>query len=266
MKNNKKTPSQTERISCVLLAGTEPRSIKEIALIPAYHGPRILPIRHEYIAAAVEDYVDCDPSCRLVDAFHACPENAARYIGLFDVKTTGCDDFRWVIGATNSMDGTLSFSLHSGIVIPGAEMAIAFHASERLIGRKGYVPREEIPNLVNENLFILRDHYNLCIERMDHLKSCKLTSPAAAELILSLFGTEVIAGRMAYEFIMAWKKPQFDYLKPRTMWSLYCLCAWFLKRLRDVVMIDRTMNLNHFFDDMSKFDKKPTRWVQSTFA
>lgn len=254
------------RISCVLGDGLELHSIVEIRAMPTIPGPRISPIRHEYIAEAIQKYIDTDTQQRLTDSMHAITENAAKYFGLFDVKTEMAKDFRWVIAATNAIDGTGSVMLHSGIVLPEVEMAIAFHHSEVVVKRTGYLPQDELDILVNETLLKLRGHFNLAFERMDHLKSCKLTSATSAELVMALLGTEVIAGRLAHEFILAWKKPPFEYIKPRNMWSLFCLCAWFLKRLRAKVLLERTQDLHSFFDDMSKFDKKPTRWVQATFA
>lgn len=255
-----------QNLSCVLGAGLETRSLPEIAILVIPPGPRVKPIRHEKIAHAVMDYIWSQKGDLLVQASHAINPTGTHYLGLFDVKTQSARDFRWLIAATNGTDGTAVFNLHSGIVIPDAEMSFVFHHTDIMIRRGNNLDDDELQALVNETLLRMRDHYNLCFERMDHLKSCKLTNQAACELICAILGVEVIAGRSAHEFINAWKKPPFAYMKPRTMWSLYCLCAWFLKRLRAHVLIERTQNLNHFFDDMAKFDKKPTRWVQDAFA
>jgi hypothetical protein len=253
------------RISLTMGDGLEQCSLTDIKLLPLCENCSAFPIRHETIALSLTRAVELQGD-KVRDSFHAITPDRAKYVGIFDIQTPESSDFRWAVMATNANNGASAFELHTGIVIPAAEMSVGFQFTDMIMKRNRLLVLDELQDLVNESLVKLKDYYNLSFMRMEHLKSKKLTREEASDIIVRLLGTEVVAGRLAHELITLWTKPQLDYLKPRTMWSLFCLSLWLLQRLRAYAIVDRTTDLHHFFDDISKFDKKPTRWVQKTFA
>jgi len=255
----------SERISLTLGDGLEPISTHALAGLPIKPGPQIAPIRHHTIQEMVVASLD-QFGYRMKDSFHAVAKEGARYVGLFDILVNETRDYRWGIMATNANDGSKTMWLHSGIILHGADNTFSVHCSDEVFKSHRFFTSDELQVLVNESVTRLNDHFNLMEHRMEHLKGKKLTSAEGHHLICNIIASEVVAGRVAAELIDRWNNPDFEYLHPRTMWSAFCLCSWFLKRLRPAALVERTINLHHFFDDVAKFNKKTTRYKQTAFA
>lgn len=258
------------RISAPLKNSMEPMSYSELRTLPT-PPDRLWPIRPDFIADMVFEYVEKFGLGKIEDAFFGASHDGNEFYGLFSVPANSLQDFKWVIGATNdnqSGGGIVrgSFEIHSGFILPYVGNAMAFSRSILIAEKKKYIPKEDIQALVNENLDVLREEFNLEFDRESHYKARKLKPEEASHIILQVIDRDVMAGRLISEFIDEWKKPQFEYLKPRTLWSLFCQCAWFLNRLQAPILIERTIKLHHLFDEIAKFNKKPTKWVQSSFA
>jgi hypothetical protein len=199
--------------------------------------------------------------------FHAATPSGYGYFGLYEYGLPPDDDeLRWVLAVTNYNDGTEALRISSAISICEVERALSFHHDITGLKKFNRVIPDQLEELVNEKAEACKDHFNLEFERMEHFKKQKLTKERAHDLLCTAIDREVVAGRLAAELIFTWKDPKWEYLKPRTLWSMFCLLSWCHNRLKAPVLIERTINLHHFFDEIGGFNKKPTRWVQSRFA
>lgn len=254
------------RISVPLQIGMQSVSLAELEIKPP-SGRSLFGIKSSLIVELVSNYVGAQSRMKISDSFYACDETDDMFQGFVMVKEPRLSDFHWIIGMTNANAGrSKGFDLHSGIVIPWMENCIAIMHSERVIKKYQFFAKDDLQVLVNERLDVLREHFNLHHERETHYKKIKIDNADAHDIICKMISTEVMAGRSSKRLLDAWHKAPFDYVKPRTVWSLYCLSAWLLNHLTAPEMIERTIMLHHFFDDVAKFDKKPTKWVQTTFA
>jgi hypothetical protein len=201
------------------------------------------------------------------DSFYASDDTGETLQGFISVREKNLADIKWVIGMTNSNgERSRGFYLHSGFVVTEVSSAVSISASEKVITKYSFFTNDELKTLVTERLDYLREFYLLEYERESHFKKIRLSSAEAHNIICDMIRRDVIAGRLSKEMLDLWHKPTAEYLRPRTMWSLFCLSSWLLNRLNVPVMIERTTNLHHFFDEVADFNKKPTKWVQSTFA
>lgn len=234
----------------------------QIAALPIRPGVLLEPIRHIRLYELMTNL----PYPQLGE-FHTASPDGAKYFGLYEYGLPPDDDeIRWVLAVTNCNDGSEALRISSAISICGVSRALSFHFDVTGLKKFNRVERESLADLVTETAERCKDHFNLEFERMEHFKKHKLTKEAAHDLLCTAIDREVVAGRLAAELISTWKSPMWDYLKPRTLWSMFCLLSWCHNRLKAPVLIERTINLHHFFDEIGGFNKKPTRWVQSRFA
>lgn len=253
------------RANLKLSEGESSISKTELALVKPIVVNRMNPLRHIVVADAIFDLIS-GMTARIRDEFHAVSHGGLRYIGLFEAVVSTMLDFHWVISVTNSHDGKSAMEIHSGISFPNVEESIGFHHSMVVLKKYTYTSESDFRSLVNESIIECRMHFNLEIERMERYKSIKLTEKDAHHIICTLLMTEIVAGRLAYEILTDWNKPQVDYIKPRTLWSLFVHCLTFTNRLKSIQHIERSKELHEFFDSVANFRLKPTHWVQSTFA
>lgn len=248
--NNLSIPTSNERI-------VSPSELVTIVSAPA---ERINPIQHrlarEVTIIAMEKHVE-----QRSHEFHMLSHEDRRYLGLFSGREKR--EIEWLIGINNFADGFRVMEVHSGIYIPAARGIVCFHATQQVFARYTFRTSDEIQALVNERLDDLRCHFNLEFDRMDRWKSKKLSRSDAHDAICLAIRDGAIAGRSAHEYITSWHNPSCDYFKPRTMWSLFCLTSSFLNRLTAPPIIERTIALHEFFDKLTGFNLKPTKWVQA---
>lgn len=249
------------RISIALHEGATPTSRPELSVLQTKPGFSLTPIRH---IAAVESVSAAIPDGSIVDEFHAISHGGSRYTGLFEVNENW--EIRRLIGVTNANDGTGTLDLHSGISVPAFDRIILFQNSHTIFKKYTYVPEEQIRLLVNEKVHEMREEFNCMLERMDHFKQIKLADRDAHHLICETLYTEIVAGRVAHEFIHKWRKPDNAYLDGKNLWSLFLISSWFLNRLKAPQLIERTKQLCDLFDKFARFTPKQTTWVQTQFA
>lgn len=241
-------------------------SYSEVQALGIVSGSRMFTMRHDTIMPMIQDYIDSS-ALRLRDALHAMSHNGLRYLGLFQITGFTDKELDWVIAATNANDGFGGFDLVSGFCVPDFETMSSFHEEATIIKRKtSLIDTVQVKTLVNEKMGYLRDSYLIEYQRMAHYKSVKLTEATAHHFICKLLSTEIVAGRSAHEFITTWDQAAHReiYIKPRTMWSLFCHANSFLARLKHHEMIERSMELHTLFDALSNFHIKPNQWLQST--
>ncbi len=251
------------RLSIPLSRPFEIANRSEVSTVRLTPGQRINPIRHEAIIDSIFAYAEKHDFI-IRDEFNALGNDGARWLGLFQLSQDR--EIDWSILFHNANDGSGVLSVTSGICLPEVDKAVIFSEEQKVIRKYGFVTPDELQVLVNEKLEFVREHYNLEFERMEHYKNHRLTRESGHDIICRLLDQEVIAGRLAHELISTWKNPPWVYLKPRTLWSLFLLCGWFLNRLNVFVLVERTTNLHHVFDEIARFDKKPTIWTQDRFA
>jgi hypothetical protein len=257
------------RLSAPLKNSMTPVSYAELKVIPP-PPDKLFPIRGDLLADMVFDYV-ASVDLKVTDTFYGASKDGNEFYGLFSVGPHNDSDFEWIIGITNdnSSGGGIvrgSFEAHSGVSFPFVGNAMSFSKTVKIAEKKCRIDKDDLRSLVNENLTMLREYFNLEYERESIFKARKLKPEEASHIIMQVIERNVMAGRLISEFLDEWRNPKFEYLKPRTLWSLFVQCAWFLNRLQAPILIDRTVMLHHLFDEIAKFNKKPTKWVQSTFA
>lgn len=254
---------QTSRISTYF--GTDEKIVgpAELSLITVVAGQRLNPVRHIMVRDFVREAL-LPLRRKIKDEFHATSHKGNRYIGLFHTDKSYLE-MDWVLAMTNANDGSGSMELHSGVAFPDLEYAQTYHETRIVLRKYGFLSTDEIQALVNENVELMQQHFNLEVMRMDHYKQITIAPEKAHHIICRVIQTNIIAGRVAFELIQRWSEP-FPYLKPRTLWSLFVLCSWFTNRLRSTEMISRSEELHNFFDDIAHFDRKATKWVQTQFA
>lgn len=234
----------------------------ELRVVPIEFSGQIDPIRHIEIFEEVESQL-LAIDYNVKDEFHALTKGNLRYAGLIVSKAIWMTDWDWCLLITNNNDGKGAAEIHSGIVFRDVAECIAFHVSFTLFKKVGYLSKEDMRALVNENIDKCRDYMKLEDERMTAYKKIKISREVAHNIICELLMTEIVAGRCAFEVLTDWNNPQVDYIKPRTLWSLFVHCLVFINRLKTIHHIERSKQLHEFFDEVAKFNSKPTKWVQS---
>jgi hypothetical protein len=253
------------RASLKLCEGESNISRPGLALIKPVAINKVHPIRHIVLVDMVTEWFE-NNHCKIKEEFHATSHLGFRYIGLFHVRSMTMTDFEWVVVITNNNDGKSALELHSGIVLPEVQESIAFHHSSTVLKKLGFTPEDELKSLVNETMSSLREWFNVEYDRCDAYKKLKLSTEKAHHIICTLLQTEIIAGRVAFELLTGWNNPESDYIKPRTLWSLFVHCLTFTNRLKSIQHIERSKSLHGFFDGLAGFVPKPTKWVQATLC
>lgn len=252
----------TQRISCPLRIPFQPSSLP-LVRAARLNTSRKNPVEHYVLIQAVTQHGDA----QLFDFFHAMTEDEQDYFGLFSFDTDPpSDDFKWVIALLNSNSGDDAIEMHSGIVLPSVSNALSFHYGSGPVKKYTGQTDNDVQALVNEKMYEFRRHFNIQFDRCESFKAQKLTHEAAHHIFCLAIQKEIISGRSAFELLQLWNRPDWPYLKPRTLWSLFCLFSWSLNRLKAPVLIQRTMELYDFFNEIGRFKQKPTAWVQDRFA
>lgn len=253
------------RASFKLCEGENGISRPELAVLKPVSIGRVNPIRHIVVVDLVSEWFEAN-NCKIKDEFHAISHLGLRYIGLFTLKAKPMRDIEPVLAITNNNDGKSALEFHSGMSIPDVQESISFHHSENVVSKIGFTPEDELKTLVNEKLLYLKEWFHVEYDREERFKKIKLTPEKAHHIICTLLQTEIIAGRVSYELLTNWNKPESDYLKPRTLWSLFIHCLTFTNRLKSMQHIERSKTLHEFFDELAGFHLKPTKWVQATLC
>lgn len=247
-----------------MIGGGEPVTKLELDRFKSLPDQGIFSISHRAVADMIEDYFEKNTVFNIRDTFHAVYHGGYRYAGLFQLNASPYD-VDWLVAATNANDGRGSLVIHTGCVLRDFRCTLSFNHSRKVMKKYTYISPDELKALVNESLVESKDYYAVESDRMDHYQKTKLSAELAHHTICRLIETEVVAGRLAAEFINRWNNPE-DYIKPRNVRSLFTLASFMLNRLRTSELIERTQTLHDFFDDVAKFNKKPTTWIQTRFA
>lgn len=241
----------------------------ELKLAGPVPGLSLNPIRHisalEALLTAISDIEDMNP----IEEIHTIGYNQARYYGFIRIKDARLSDnidIDWVVGICNKNDGTGATELHSGMHITPYGGVVMISSYNQIVQRKGLRLLDDLQPLVNENLALALDCFSVQLDRMEAYKEIKIDNPKAHDIIGRLMKEKILSGRVAAVGIDEWHKPTSDYIKPRTIWSLFCLCGFLHSRLKGYEMIERNVLLHQFFDSVAKFNKKTTTWIQSRFA
>lgn len=253
------------RANLKLCEGENGISRSELAVLKPVWIGRVNPIRHTVVIDLVTEWFEANDH-KIRDEFHAISHLGLRYIGLFNLKAKPMHDIEPILVVTNNNDGKSALEFHSGMAISDVNESIGFHQSFTVLKKIGFTPDEELKSLVNENLIRAKECFHVEYEREERFKKIKLTPENAHHLICTLLQTEIIAGRVAFELLTGWNKPEADYLKPRTLWSLFVHCLTFTNRLKSIQHIERSKSLHEFFDEIAGFHMRQTKWVQQTFA
>lgn len=223
---------------------------------------RIFPIPHEKIVDYIMDSISHE-DLRLRESLYAVSFDNERFIGLIELLSRHVEDDEksWIIAATNANDGTDGVSIYGGCRV-FASNALFFHEELSVIRNHTEKAFTELEHVVSSAVKNLHEHWSVNEDRAEAYKQFSLTREASHDIICQVIRNEIVAGRDIGSLLLNWHSP-FSLFPGRNLWSLFNCMTKILNGLKPVRMIDRTMKLVSYLDEISKFKNKATKHIQA---
>lgn len=219
---------------------------------PLQHGS-VLELLYELIGGA---------GLRVSDAIHGVDELDSFYAGALEIKSSAAPDKdkAWVLGVTNITSGIGHLNVYTGCRFFDIN-CIAFNHEAVNLSMDNLEFHSQLKPLLETTIDNLHKQWSMLDDREEAYKARKVTVEEAHSLLCRAIVGDVIAGRLASEFLRRWHCPSGVYA-PRTVWSFYRLLTFMLSRLTVVEYAEHTIAATDFLDNFVDFRARASKWIQ----